>query len=89
MTAASYSAPGTYTVTVGVPPVRGSATVEVAVWDAHQLCASDTWQVSLHSRYARLLKWFLAAPTLASAAAVAWALSSGNRQEGRQHLAQD
>jgi outer membrane protein assembly factor BamB len=75
---ASYTSPGTYALAIAVPPVRGRGVVTVTVWDAHALAASDTWPVSLHGRFARLLKWFLAAPYLAVAAAALWALAAGD-----------
>ena len=75
---ASYTAPGTYALPIAVPHVRGTGLVTVTVWDAHALAASDTWPVALHSRFARLLKWFLAAPYLAVAAAAVWALAGGD-----------
>ena len=94
VTTASYSTPGTYALSVPMPPVQGRAAVSVTVWDFHALAATDHWSVALHSRHIRLLKWFLAGPYAAMVVAILWSQAilpseHGALRWGKGHAAQD
>jgi hypothetical protein len=71
VTAATYGIPGTYTLALPVPRVRGAGTVTVQLQDAFGLVSTDSYAVTFHTRYARLLKWLLVAPFTAMALALA------------------
>jgi hypothetical protein len=71
VTAATYGMPGTYTLALPVPRVRGAGTVTVQLQDAFGLVSADSYAVTFHTRYARLLKWLLVAPFTAMALALA------------------
>ncbi len=71
VTAATYRVPGTYSLTLPVPPVRARGAVTVQLRDAYGLLSADSYSVAFHARYYRLLKWLLVGPFTAMALAIA------------------
>ena len=60
---------------VPCPRTRSTATVRLEMVDEDGQVFSDTFALSFHMHYHRLLKWLLVAPFLACAAAVlSWRL---------------
>ena len=60
--AATFETPGTYSLRVDVPNARGRGRVTVRVADATRLNAEDSYSVSFHMRYYRVLKWIVVLP---------------------------
>ena len=57
-------------VQVPCPRTRSTATIHLEMTDANGLVFTDDFALSFHMHFHRLLKWLVAAPYLACAAAV-------------------
>ncbi|CAL8462321.1 g1854 [Coccomyxa elongata] len=69
-TVSVYQEPGVYTLEVPCPRTRSTATVRIEMVDESKQMFADSFALSFHMHFHRLLKWLLVAPFLACAAAV-------------------
>ena len=58
----TFSAPGVFTLTVPCPRTRSTATVRIELTDAHGITVTDSFSLSFHMHFHRLLKWLVAVP---------------------------
>ena len=66
-----YQEPGVYTVELPCPRTRSTATVHLEMVDSNQMVFTDSFALSFHYQFHRLLKWLLVLPFVACAIAVA------------------
>ena len=66
----TFTAPGTYTLEVPCPRTRSTATIRLEMTDAHGIMLTDSFSLSFHMHFHKLLKWLVAAPLLGSTLAV-------------------
>ena len=66
----TFSAPGTYTLDVPCPRTRSTATVRIEMTDSHGIKLVDSFSLSFHMHFHRLLKWLVALPLLGSSLAI-------------------
>ena len=63
----TFEVPGEYTMEIPCPRSRTTATIEVLMEDRHGKRFSDSFSLSFHMSYYRILKWLLALPVIATA----------------------
>lgn len=61
----TFTVPGTFTLTLPVPPRKTTGAVVIEMEDARRIRSSDEFAVAFHSRYEKLLKWLVVLPFLA------------------------
>ena len=66
----SYDNPGAYKLSAKIPNWRARGRVTVKVSDASALYVEDSYSVSFHMRYYRVLKWVLVLPFIAATTAL-------------------
>ena len=66
----SYDNPGAYKLSAKIPNRRARGRVTVKVSDASALYVEDSYSVSFHMRYYRVLKWVLVLPFIAATTAL-------------------
>ena len=60
-----------YAMQVPCPRTRSTATVHIEMVDSNQMVFTDSFALSFHFQFHRLLKWLLVLPFVACAVAVA------------------
>lgn len=66
----SFAVPGTYSTPIPCPRTRSTATVRIEMTDSHGITASDSFSLSFHMHFHRLLKWLVAVPLIGCTFAV-------------------
>jgi hypothetical protein len=61
----TFSTPGEYTLEIPCPRSRTTGTIEVWMTDKYGKTFSDSFSVSFHMSYYRIIKWLLALPMIA------------------------
>lgn len=74
----NYRAPGTHTLVLPAPKSRTTATVTIRMVDPHGRVHRDSFALSFHVNFYRMLKWVLAGPFVACAV---WALLMSGRAD--------
>lgn len=96
---AQYDLPGTFSLTLPVPPRKTTGAVVLEMEDARRVRSADEFAVAFHSRFDKLLKWLVVLPFLAMLGTFAGLrdggdfldrpLGAGGRKGGGGHLAND
>lgn len=63
--ATTYDRPGTFVLTLPVPPRKTTGAVVIEMEDARRIRSTDEFAVAFHSGYQKLLKWLVVLPFLA------------------------
>ena len=71
----TFDAPGVYTLEIPCPRSRTTGTVEVSMTDKFGKKYTDSFSVSFHMSYYRILKWLIALPVIAMSVVVMQASS--------------
>ena len=66
----TFAQPGTYSLEVPCPKTRSTATILLEMADSHGVTLTDSFSLSFHMHFHRLLKWLVAVPLLGTALAV-------------------